>query len=135
MAFTPSFCPFSTCPSRTADHPFTWKRHGSYRRKCDGRSIQRFTCLSCRHDFSAQTFRFDYRWKKPRLHFRVFELLVSKVTLRQMARVLRVRRPTIERRLHRIGPHCQDLHRGLLHRTRRRGGLRGIFQLDELETY
>ncbi len=135
MAFRPTFCPNTHCPTRTHTRPFTYQRRGYFRRKCDGRTVQRFSCRSCAQRFSSQTFRFDYRWRKPRLHLRVFDLFVSKVTMRQMARITRVRRPTVERRLLRIGSHCKEFHRFVLHEAGRAGLLQGVFQLDELETF
>lgn len=135
MAFTPPFCPYPECGSRSSSQVFTWYRRGSFRRKCDGRYVARFSCKTCGRRFSFQTYRFDYRWRIPRLHRQLFHLFVAKVTMRQMARMLNVRRPTVERRLLRLGEHCRRLHRDFLDRRLPQQGLTGIFQLDELETF
>lgn len=135
MSFHPRFCPHPDCPSRASDLPFRWTRKGFYRRRCDGRRVQRFRCLVCERRFSSQTFRFNFRWHQPRLHLTVFDLLVSKVTLRRMARMLGVSRVTIERRLERLGGFCKSFHQKALSRMAGRGGLTGTFQLDELETF
>ncbi len=133
--FRPPFCPFSDCESQSNTQSFEWRSRGHYYRKCDGRWVRRFSCKVCDRRFSTQTFKTDYRWKKPKLHFRVFDLFVSKVTMRQMARIHGVRRPTIERRLRRLGKVCREFHALALAQTVQRGGITGIYQLDELETY
>jgi transposase-like protein len=133
--FRPPFCPIIGCPSRSTRSAFSWRSRGTYRRKCDGRKIKRYSCNICQKHFSVQTFKTDYRWRKPKLHFRLFEHFVSKVTMRQMARIHGVRRPTVERRLRRLGETCRRFHHQALLNHQTNGGLRGIFQLDELETY
>lgn len=130
--FAPPHCPFPDCPSRCGRRPFTWRRRGTYPRKCDGRRAQRFLCHACRRSFSAQRFRLDHRLQLPGLHLRLFPLLVAKVTHRQAARQLGVDRKTVARRLRLLGDHCRDFHAWML---RRCPGLRGPFQLDELETF
>jgi hypothetical protein len=55
--------------------------------------------------------------------------------MRQMARIHHVRRPTVERRLRRLGLVCQRFHEVALNQAGRRGGIDGVYQLDELETY
>lgn len=134
MQFAPSRCPRAECPSRSQPS-FRWARKGHFRRRCDGRSVQRFRCLHCERTFSIQTFRLDYRLKKPTLHLRLFGLFVSKVTHRQSARVLNCSRRTIAHRLRLLGGHCKDFHQTTLARAAARGGIHGVFQLDELETY
>lgn len=133
--FRPPFCPFPECETHSGARNFEWRSRGHYYRKCDGRWVRRFSCKVCTRRFSTQTYKTDYRWKKPRLHYRVFDLFVSKVTMRQMARIHGVRRPTIERRLRKLGLVCRDFHAQALARANQRGGLVGTFQLDELETY
>ncbi len=133
--FQPPFCPYSDCESQSSSQTFSWRSRGHYFRKCDGRWVKRYSCHVCERRFSTQSFKTDYRWKKPKLHYRVFDLFVSKVTMRQMARINNVRRPTIERRLRRLGLVCRKFHDLALSQARLRGGIHGVYQLDELETY
>ena len=135
MSFTPRYCPRDDCLAHRPDTPFPWRRRGFFRRKVDGRRVQRFLCLTCRHSFSTQSFRLDYRLRLPRLHHAVFCLLVSKVTLRQSARLLGVRRKTVTHRFALLADHARAFHRERLERLREKGGLCGPFQLDELETF
>jgi transposase-like protein len=132
VSFQPRFCPRPDCRAHTA-RPFLWRRKGTFLRACDGRPVQRYLCLVCRRTFSLQTFRLDYRLKRPALHLALFKDFVSKVTLRQAARTLGCSRGTVARRLLLLGEHCRQFHQGMV--LRARGNLGGSFQLDELETF
>jgi hypothetical protein len=134
VRFTPPRCPYSDCPS-TRRPSFRWRFKGFYRRKCDNRLVQRFLCLHCHRRFSSQTFRLDFRLHRPYLHLSLFSDFISKVTHRQSARLRRCTRRTIAHRLELLGNHAQAFHQRQLGLARQRGGLRGRFQLDELETF
>lgn len=134
MRFQPPFCPFAACPAHT-QRPFRFRRKGYFTRGCDGRRVARFTCLMCRRSFSTQTFRLDYRLHRPDLWIDVFAGLVSKRTLRQSGRILGCSRKVLAHRLSLFGEHCRALHAEFMQRVRMRGGMPGVFQLDELETY
>jgi transposase-like protein len=135
VSFKPPFCPSTACPSHHQGTPFLYQRKGRYPRKCDGRTVQRFKCLTCGQGFSTQTFRLDYRLHKPQLTVPIFGLLASKVTHRQSARLLSCSRHTVEQRLRLLGPHCRRFHERELERALEQGPLGGRFQLDELETF
>ena len=134
MRFRPRACPRPDCPSLHSGH-HRWRFKGRFERACDGRSVQRFLCLECSRTFSIQTFRLDYRLKKPLLHHALLGSFVSKVTHRQAARILGCSRGTLARRLLLLGDHCQKFHRWRLERSKAAGGIFGTFQLDELETF
>ena len=134
MRFEPPHCPRDDCPSLSTGHR-RWCFKGRYPRACDGRTVQRFLCLECHRTFSTQTFRVDYRLKKPHLNHDLIGPFVSKVTHRQAARVLGCSRKTVAHRLELLGEHCRDFHLRRLALAREGGGLRGVFQLDELETF
>jgi len=135
VQFIPPRCPSPDCPSASS-LSFRFTRKGFFHRRCDGRAIQRFLCLHCQRGFSIQTFRLDYRLKKPALHLALFWLFVSKVTMRQSARVLACSRRTIAQRLDLLGAHCHEFLEFSLAQARAKGlKLQGTFQLDELETF
>lgn len=134
MRFAPPRCPYPDCESLSRAS-FRWRRKGSFRRRCDGRSVQRFLCLHCRRFFSTQSFRVDYRLHKPALSLSAFRDFVSKVTQRQSARTLGCSRRTIAHRLLLLGRHCREFHGRVLDDAILHGGLLGRFQLDELETF
>ena len=134
-AFLPSFCPRAACPSRTGSALFSFYRDGTFPRAADGRRVTRFRCKACRHRFSAQSFRLDFRHQKPHLNTSILSFLVSKVSLRQTARILGVDRKTVHHRLRLYGHALEELHQAFLLRAVRNGGLFGSFSLDELETF
>lgn len=134
--FRPPHCPRSDCSSRTADGaPFRFRTRGRFHRACDGRTVRRFHCLSCRRSFSVQTFRVDYGLKRPQLTAPIFNAFVSKVTQRQTARTLDCTRMTVRRRLILFARHTRQFQAAVLERARTRGWLGGRFQLDEQETF
>jgi hypothetical protein len=134
--FRPPHCPRFACPSRDADGPkFHFRSRGRYFRACDGRTVHRFHCYVCRRSFSVQTFRVDYRLKRPQLTGAIFDAFVSKVTQRQTARTLSCTRKTVRRRLLLLASHAREFQDAVLERARRRGVIYGRFQLDEQETF
>jgi hypothetical protein len=129
--FVPLFCPNRTCAFHAAPAPRFFTRHGSYKPCCRAVAVPRFRCRKCLRTFSRQTFRADYRLKKPWLTVPLWERFVSGTSLRQCARMLRIARRTVEDRLVRFGRHAARLHGRLLAWF----AARGRVQLDELETY
>jgi len=115
MRFAPRFCPRPLCPSARSRH-FRWRRKGYFCRQCDGRFVQRFLCLECRRFFSIQSFRLDYRLRKPHLHLTLFRDFVSKTTMRQSARTLGCTRRTVAHRLKLLGEHCRAYSRSRFQR-------------------
>jgi transposase-like protein len=134
-AFHPHFCPHPACPSRAGTALFHYHRDGFFPRAVDGRRVQRFFCRACRRRFSAQTFRLDFRQRKPQINSALLGCFVSKVTHRQAARILKIDRKTVHRRLRLWGPALRELHESFLTRALHSGGLNGAFSLDEMETY
>lgn len=134
MSFQPAFCPRSDCPSH-ADSAFAYRVNGWFQRECDRRLVRRFVRLACSRGFSEQSFRIDYRLKRPELLGRFFLDRVSKVTHRRSARNHACSRTTEERHFRRLSPHCEAFHQARLSEVAARGGLGQVFLLDELETY
>ena len=134
MTFTPEHCPNPACPSNHG-RAFSFHRRGFYHRKCDGKRVAQFQCRACHKYGSSQTFRVNYRFRRPELDVLVASHLVSKTTIRQTARILGCRRETVETRLARFGIHGWVYHTKQLLGLRAKGGLTGDFQLDELETF
>ena len=66
MTFTPEHCPNPACPSNHG-RAFSFHRRGFYRRKCDGKRVAQFQCRACRKYGSSQTFRVNYRFRRPEL--------------------------------------------------------------------
>ena len=134
MRFDPPHCPYTDGPCGKTTS-FQYQRRGTFRRRCDGRDVQRYACKGCRRTFSIQTFRFDHRLKRPSLSEEILHDFVSKVTQRQTARERKCTLRTVALRLVRMGGHCRRFHERQLRLHSRGLPWSGGFQLDELETY
>ena len=130
--FQPPCCPHALCPSHSQGG-FSYQLRGTFQRALDQRIVQRYCCGVCKRFFSDQSFRLDYRLRRPELTEPAFGLFASKVTHRQSARLLRCARGTVHHRLELLGRHCRDFH--ALQRKRLKGSLAPQLALDELETY
>lgn len=135
MSFQPPCCPLPDCPSQLPNVPFKYADAGTYLRSVDGRSVRRFRCCICGKRFSEQTFRGDYRHKKPHLNEALYQLLVGKMTQRQSARTLGCNRKAVDRRIPLLGMIARAVHERLAPDRSDAAFLHGGFVLDELETY
>ena len=72
---------------------------GFFKRKSDARVLQRYRCKSCARTFSQATWQLCYRQKKRRINPRVYELLCSGVSQRRIAKLLKINRITVVRKL------------------------------------
>ena len=129
--FKPARCPYSICSNHLSPTPNFYQRFGSYIASCRSHPVPRFRCRACQRTFSRQTFRADYRDKKPYLNARLAILLVSGVGLRQSARQLPLTRSCLELKARKLARHARHLN------LRLRGQLPGPthLQFDEIESY
>lgn len=106
--FRPPFCPWSKCPAHDSVDPeaFRYQHFGTFKRKCDGRVIPRFRCVTCQRTFSQQTFATSYWLKRPDLQVPIAAQSVAGSALRQMARSLRCAHSTVHAQLNRLARHC-----------------------------
>ena len=74
-------------------------KKGSFFRKCDSRSVQRFSCRECGENFSAATGSLEFRHKKRREVPMILHLLSSGVSMRRTAKILKLHRTTIQRKM------------------------------------
>ena len=74
--------------------------------------MPRFLCKTCGKTFSRQTFRADYRDKKPYMNVRVVEFLMAGVGLRKTARTIGMSLRGLELKWRKIAMHGRrlDLH-------------------------
>lgn len=129
--FVPPRCPNTACSQHVRPGPGFCRRAGFYYPACRAEGVQRFRCTACRHSFSRQTFRHDYRDHRPELNVACFMLLASGVGLRQAARFLDANPRSVQDKLRKLARTF-----GLLH-----GNLCQLlpsgrsYLLDEEETY
>lgn len=120
-----------TCPNSNCDCPIFTVRDGSFWRREDSKLIQRFRCKSCGTRFSSATFSVNYRQKKRRVNSPLLRLLASGVSLRRSAKLLKVNRRTVERKLPLLAGRCRLLNQRYLEQFR--GRIHNI-QIDDLIT-
>jgi len=75
------------------------KKSGTFFRKCDSKIIQRFRCNNCSTNFCASTGRLDYKHKKRRETPMTQHLLASGVSMRRIAKILKIHRTTVKRKM------------------------------------
>jgi transposase-like protein len=109
--FKPSHCPWDKCATHTLKpgEGFSYRKNGFYKRRGDGRRVQRFYCKSCKRTFSQQTFSSTYYLKKPKLLRHIAASLNSGSANRQIARALECAPSTVTRLSARLGRHAMLL--------------------------
>ena len=80
---------------------------GRYRRRSDGRTIQRYKCKTCSCSFSQATFDPAYYQKKRQLNHKCMMLLASCVSMRRIALVLGIHPITVARKLEYLSAQSQ----------------------------
>ena len=73
---------------------------GSFFRKCDSKYIQRFHCKQCKKNFSHATGKDSFRFRKRRELPLIRKLYCSGVSMRRIAKVLKLHRKTVNRKIY-----------------------------------
>ncbi len=97
-------CPHCNAKAKTSDDRIQVIRDGSFWRKSDGRLIIKFKCRACGKHFSHATFAKEYRQKKRHKNERIKNLLGERCSIRGIARIERLSRTTVLRKLKFLGP-------------------------------
>jgi transposase-like protein len=106
-------------------------RFGFFRRRCDSKRIQRYRCQACKTTFSNQTFNLTYRQHLPRVNGAVADLLCSKVSMRQVARLLGINHKTVAVKQKWYAKVARLKHQRFLQKQKNIA----YVQMDEMETY
>lgn len=93
--------------------------------------MQRFFCKDCSLHFSVATLFVCYRQKKRHFNQKVARLLAAGVSMRECARVLKLNKKTVVRKLIHMGPRAQK-QLEVLNKKRRKAK---IIEFDDLETF
>jgi transposase-like protein len=131
MGFEPPRCPYLGCANHLDPQPGFWCRRGSYRRRPPPCVVPRFCCRRCRRSFSEQTFRLDYRDRRPETNVPLLEKLISGTSLRHSGRLLRLSPRAVQMKFRKIARTLASLHTNLL----RSLPADRTLQYDELETF
>lgn len=110
-------------------------RNGSYFRSSDGKRVSRFLCRSCGKGFSCATASPCFRQKKRKLNEPIRKLLVSGVSQRRIARLLRVNRKTVVRKFIFLAEQAKIAHCNFLQTIKDSGLLVTKLQFDEMESF
>jgi hypothetical protein len=99
--------------------------------RCRSQGVQRYRCTTCRCSFSRQTFRHDYRDRRPETNVRLFFLMTSGVGFRQAGRLLDLDVRAVQQKQQKLARTLGFLHGNLCQ------SLPGdhTWLLDEEETY
>lgn len=101
-------CPYCAKRSDYVSDFRTTVRFGSFHRTSDSKDVQRFLCKHCKKTFSKATMDPRYRQKKRQKNNLLEELLASAVSQRRSARILRINRKTVARRLRFLGNAARE---------------------------
>lgn len=129
--FKPPRCPNDDCGAVSSEIQPFYQRWGSFPVICKGGRIPRFRCRECNRTFSTQTFRLDYRDKRPDLNVELVKRFCSRSGLRQTGVVFCIPLKTVIHKLRKIGEHLGRLHEHLMGQF----PSGRTFMMDELETF
>ena len=130
-SFAPPRCPNPHCDHHAEPSGRFYLQKGCYQPSCRQEPVPRFRCKHCGRSFSRQTFRLDYRDRRPYDNELLFLLLASGIGLRQCGRVLRMNVRAVQEKKTKIAAAF-----ALLHANLSPGLPTGrTYLLDEEETY
>lgn len=115
--------------TKSSDHSVI--KDGFFSRSSDRKFVQRYYCKLCKRHFSAATFSECFGQKKRHINSKVSRLFSSVVSMRETARVLKINRKTVDRKLLFMGPRAKrELERSNLSQPIAREVL-----FDDMETF
>jgi transposase-like protein len=128
-------CPKLDCRSRVFPSPKKSPivRNGFFYRKSDSRKIRRYFCKECRTYFSNSTSNPHRYQKKRRIHHLFKQLYTSGVTQRRLARILKVNRKTVVKKI-RLFAEIERAHQEEFLETTYLKKPLALVQFDDLET-
>ena len=104
------FCSNPECPNHSHAPPPGWYiRFGSYRTALSEK-IPRYRCKTCGRTFSSQTFSIDYFAKRMLSYPKLFRLLVSCTSIRDLSRIFACSTGTIANKTSRLARQMMVLH-------------------------
>lgn len=130
-----NICPFPGCPTESlSPDPNHLVRNGTFYRRSDKKYIPRYRCKGCKKGLSDATLDPCYRQKKRTINFQVEALLVSKVHLRECARLMGITFGTVIRKKKFLAAQRGLEHQDLLNLHMGEFRFKDL-QFDEMETY
>ena len=116
--FIPAVCPHKDCEFRGVK-PVSdnwYKKIGCYYRKHDRCKVARYQCRqgSKKHTFSVATYTDSYWLHRRNLMPRIAKLLCEGISIRGIARSLKVSETCVSKQIWRIGRKCMLIHQRCL---------------------
>ncbi len=105
-------------------------RYGRYYRSSDSRWIQRFRCTQCGRHYSSASSDPCYRQNKRRLNYQLKKLFTSGVSMREAARLFKISRTTVSRKMIFLGLQAQAWQREFQKSTQI-----AELQFDDMESF
>lgn len=90
-------CPNKKCTFHGSNKQII--KSGRFYRRCDSKYVQRFRCKHCGANFSHATGKMEHRHRKRREVPLVRHLLCSGVSIRRIAKILKIHRTTVNRKI------------------------------------
>ena len=106
-------------------------KFGSFYRSSDRKQVQRYFCKPCKFHFSVATLFSCYRQKKRHFNQRVARQLVAGTSMRETARIWKLNRKTVTRKMLHMGERAQIRLENL--NKKRHKSI--IVEFDDLETF
>ena len=136
-------CPYSECSANSKSRDSTSPspgigrivRNGYYRRSSDSKRVSRFLCLTCERTFSSSRLTPCFGQKKRRLNDPIRKLYCSGVSKRRIARLLRINRKTVPRKLLFLGEQANHYLKQTIADLQASGTKLDAIQFDELESF
>ncbi len=117
--------------THSSDYRNQVQSHGFFYRQSDRKKVLRFFCRGCEKSFSQATRSKCYRQKKRQLNHTIARLLVSGVSQREGARILKINRKTFIRKFIFMGMLAKEK----LVKTNRSHPKALAIQFDDMETF
>lgn len=102
------------CPNNSCENyqlKISIIKNGRFKRKSDSRFVQKFKCTLCGKQFSRATFTLEKYQKKRRINLKVLEGISSGISMRRLAKNLRVDKKTIQRKVNYLAKKCEKKNR------------------------
>lgn len=123
-------CPTISCENHSHPSPKWYVKNGYYKPKTTQQKTPRYKCKSCGKSFSTHTAKPTAYQKRPDINFLLFKLLVSGVSLRRAATLLKTEYNTVVRHFNYLAQKAQRLHLENLKTIQT-----ALVQVDEMETF
>jgi transposase-like protein len=102
-----SFAKHSTCPHCRSKR---FVKKGFFYKKATKSYHQRHRCLHCKKSFSSRTGSATFKQKRPDLNQTIYEFLVSGVTMRRTARLLKISYTTVYKKFLWLSERAHEFH-------------------------